>query len=327
MAERDLTPEESPPLRREGAGGASVGRLAAARARAREIPQRLNVARGRHPSLDTSYRLFERDRRLAASVLAGGIAFRLFLWLLPLALIIGGVLGFTSSEAAQDLADDLGLTAAAADAVGESVEDAGRGRWALLVIGLAGLIWTSSRTVLALRRVYALVWNVSPMKAKNPLVDALVFTGICVLLLSLAPAAGALRELAPGPGLAVTLLTVVAFFGIWLWVSTLLPHGDAPLRALVPGAVAVAVSFQLIHLFSAFYVAGKLERSSALYGGLGLAATFLFVLYIVGRVVVGSAMVNAELWKRRGPPLTHLGERGSRVKSRGAGSGTLGETR
>jgi uncharacterized BrkB/YihY/UPF0761 family membrane protein len=43
----------------------------------------------------------------------------------------------------------------------------------------------------------------------------------------------------------------------------------------------------------------KLERSSALYGGLGTAATFLFILYVVGRLVIASPMLNAELWRRR----------------------------
>jgi hypothetical protein len=47
-----------------------------------------------------------------------------------------------------------------------------------------------------------------------------------------------------------------------------------------------------------FYIAAKLERASALYGGLGMAATLLFVLYVVGRLVVSSALLNAELWRR-----------------------------
>ena len=53
---------------------------------------------------------------------------------------------------------------------------------------------------------------------------------------------------------------MAAFFGIWLWVSTLLPHADVPLRALVPGAILMAVGAQIVHLFTV-YVAVKLERS------------------------------------------------------------------
>jgi hypothetical protein len=82
------------------------------------VPARLTAARSRHASVDASFDLLERDRRLAASVLAGGIAFRLFLWLLPLALILGGALGFTSSGSSKEIAQEAGLTATAADGSG-----------------------------------------------------------------------------------------------------------------------------------------------------------------------------------------------------------------
>jgi uncharacterized BrkB/YihY/UPF0761 family membrane protein len=276
----------------------NAGRFESLRERARDVPVRLNEARSRHDSVDVSFHLVERDRGIAASVLAGGIAFRLFLWLLPVALILGGVLGFTSSSSAGEIARGAGLTAAAADAVGQAVEDAGRGRWALLLIGAGALLWTSSRSVLALRRVYALVWNVPPPRSGNPLKEALAFSGICSVLLLIPQGSAWLRELAGGPGIVIPFLAVGAFFGIWVLISDWLPHDDAPLRALMPGALLAAVGLQLLHLFAVFYVAAKLERASALYGGLGLAATFLFVLYIAGRLVISSAVVNAELWRR-----------------------------
>jgi uncharacterized BrkB/YihY/UPF0761 family membrane protein len=276
--------------------GREVGRVESVRLRAGEIQSRLVAARGRHTSVDASFHLIERDRRIAASVLAGGIAFRLFLWLLPLSLILGGALGFTSNG--EEIAHDAGLTAAAADAVGEAVDDAGEGRWALLVIGVGALLWTSTWSVVALRRVYALVWNVPPPRSRNPLIQALAFSGVCSILLLIPAGSAWLRDLLGRPGIIIPLLAVGAFFGVWLWVSDWLPHGDAPLRALVPGALLAAVGMQAIHLFTAFYVAVKLERASALYGGLGLAATFLFILYIVGRLIVASALVNEELWRR-----------------------------
>lgn len=286
------------PLDPRAGGRSAAGRLTSARARAREVPVRLTAARGRHASIDASFDLFERDRRMAASVLAGGIAYRLFFWLLPLALILGGVLGFSSGGSAEEIAGDAGLTGAAADTVADAAETAARGRWALLLIGTGGLLWTSTRSVLALRRVYALVWDLPPQRGGNPLKEALAFSGVVLVLLAIPTATARLREISPGSGLVVAVLAVVAFFGIWLLVSTWLPHGDVPLRALIPGAVLVAAAAQVIHLFILFYVGARLERASALYGGLGMAATFLFVLYVVGRLVVASAIVNAELWRR-----------------------------
>src|SRR5829696_4301224 len=127
----------------ESEGGKS--RFQSARAAAEKVPARLSAARSRHASVDASFELVDRDRRLAASVLAGGIAFRLFFWLLPVALILGGVLGFTSQGRAEALIDSFGLTASAAEAVGEAAQAAGRGRWVLLLVGVGALLWTSSR--------------------------------------------------------------------------------------------------------------------------------------------------------------------------------------
>ncbi|HEX2506319.1 MAG TPA: YhjD/YihY/BrkB family envelope integrity protein [Gaiellaceae bacterium] len=297
MADRKAVSSDPSPQPEQGQDDVPEGRRASLRARAREVPARLVEARGRHASVDTSFQIFERDQRIAASVLAGGIAYRLFFWSLPVALIAGGVLGFTSPGTAEEIAEDAGLTGAAVDAVGESAADANRARWALLLIGVSGLVWTSTRSVLALRRVYSLIWNVPPVRSKNPLTETLAFSGTCLLLLAVPAAADRLRDAYEGPGLAVTFLSMGAFFGIWLWVSLQLPHADAPPRALIPGAAVFALAAQAMHLFIAFYLADKLERSSALYGGLGLAATSLFFLYLVGRLVVSAAILNAELWR------------------------------
>ena len=41
---------------------------------------------------------------------------------------------------------------------------------------------------------------------------------------------------------------------------------------------------------------------SELYGALGAAASVLLWLYLIGRLVVGSAVLNATLWERNRSP-------------------------
>jgi uncharacterized BrkB/YihY/UPF0761 family membrane protein len=269
-----------------------------ARARARQLEAWVLENRPRHASIDASFQIAERDQRIAASVLAGGIAFRLFLWLLPLALILGGVIGFVP-RAAKDAAEEVGLTEAAVDSVATAAEQAESGRWVLLLVGAWLLLWTGYTSVRALRLVHALAWGMRPPRGGSPLKASLVFSGACLLLLAVPGIAAWLREASGGVGLATTLLSIAAFFAVWLWGSWQLPHRDAPWRALVPGAIFFAVGVQAMHLFIALYVAHKLERASALYGGLGLAATFLFVLYLGGRLIVASAILNSTLWERK----------------------------
>ena len=72
---------------------------------------------GRSSAVAVPFRAAERNRRVASSVLAGGIAYRIFLWLLPFGLILGGTLGFMDADSAEDAVDGGGLPAAVVNAI------------------------------------------------------------------------------------------------------------------------------------------------------------------------------------------------------------------
>jgi uncharacterized BrkB/YihY/UPF0761 family membrane protein len=276
------------------------------RARAQTLSGRIAQARRGRALVETSLGWFTRERALAASVLAGGIAYRLFFWLLPAALVVSGVFGFSSSETVEDLGQHAGLTATAANAVAQAVQDHGTGRWALLLIGAGGLLWTSSWSVVAFQRVFALIWHVPPPRASNPLGHALGFSAVLIMLLSIPLATAWLRSVSTISGAAAAIAALGAYFAIWLQVSRVLPHGDAPSRALVPGALLMALGLEVMHVVTVFYLAAKLDRASALYGGLGVAATFLFVLWLAGRLVISSTILNVELWCRNKPDAARI---------------------
>ena len=56
------------------------------------------------------------------------------------------------------------------------------------------------------------------------------------------------------------------------------------------------MGFTALHIFTVYYLGEKLARSSELYGTLGLAATVLFYLFLLGRGVVWAAELNAVVW-------------------------------
>ena len=66
----------------------------------------------RHLSVALGFRAAERNRRVAAAVLAGGFAYRLFFWLLACGLVAGGVLGFLGGESTEDALDTAGASRA-----------------------------------------------------------------------------------------------------------------------------------------------------------------------------------------------------------------------
>ena len=72
-----------------------------------------------HASVDVGFRTVERQRRVAAMVLAGGIAYRIFFWLLAVSVVVGGVLGLLDLNAVQSALEKHGLAGWTASAVAD----------------------------------------------------------------------------------------------------------------------------------------------------------------------------------------------------------------
>ncbi len=84
-----------------------------------------------------------------------------------------------------------------------------------------------------------------------------------------------------------------------LWVMDKLPHSSTSWRDLLPGAVLVALGTEAIHLVVVLYLVPKLGHSSELYGALGSATVILLWLYLLARLLVAAAFLNAALWDQR----------------------------
>jgi len=104
-------------LRSDAAVTGRARSLSARAVRTREhAGRRVEQLRTRNELVDAAFRAGDLDRRRAGSLLSGGIAFRLFLWLLPAALLVAGAIGLVqpSGSAQPDhVAHTLGLGASA----------------------------------------------------------------------------------------------------------------------------------------------------------------------------------------------------------------------
>src|SRR4051794_18893887 len=72
--------------------------------------QQVLDSRDRHRSLDVVLSATEDDLAIGGSLIAGALAFRLFLWSLPACLVLAGIAGFRAGSADQD-ARALGIPA------------------------------------------------------------------------------------------------------------------------------------------------------------------------------------------------------------------------
>ena len=249
----------------------------------------------RHVSLAVPFRAAERNRRVAASVLAGGIAYRLFLWLLPFGLIVGGALGLMDADSTEEAVAAGGVPAGVVDFVGDVARAAESDWWWLLAVGVPVLVWAGYTGAKALQLLHSLVWDEPPPRNK-PLKSSLAFTGVVCAFMAAAALTWWLRDEASLVGLLAATLATAPLAALWLWASLRLPHRDAPWRALLPGAILVAIGFQVLHGLIVEFLVPKLEKSTTLYGSLGAMTTLLFFMYFAGRLVVTSPILNSSLY-------------------------------
>lgn len=254
-----------------------------------------SVVRQRHMSVAVPFRAAARNRHVASSVLAGGIAYRIFLWMLPFGLIVGGALGFMDADGTEDAVETAGLPGAMVDAIGDAARAAGSDSWWLLAVGIPLLLYAGYTGAKAVQLIHALVWE-EPPRRSNPLTASLAFSGLISAFMATVALTWWFREEAGLMGVLAGTLTVVPLAALWLWASLGLPHRDASWRALLPGALVVALGFQVLHVLVGTFLVPKLEKSTSLLGGLGATTTLLFFMYIVGTLVVIAPVLNSSLY-------------------------------
>jgi len=198
-----------------------------------------------------------------------------------------------------DAADATGISEAVLLSVADSARLSTGTRWVVTLTAVFALVWAAIWAARAIRAVHFIAWHGGVERMGQPLQGALILIAAIVAVVLVISGAAAARDHLGTVGLLIAVAATFAFFGIWLWMEWMLPHGEAPLRALIPGAILVAVGIQAVHLTTALFIGAKVARASATYGSLGVAFTVLAWLYILSRIIVASAMLNAARWERR----------------------------
>ncbi len=247
----------------------------------------------RHMAVAVPIRAVERNRRVAASVLAGGFAYRIFLWLLPVGLILGGALGLSNADSTEDAVSKSGLPGAITNAVGDAARSTESDSWWLFAIGAPLLLWAGFTGAKAILLIHSLVWDEPPPRPKL-LRASLAFTGVMCAFMAAIALTWWVRD--DWPGYFAPVLTFAPLAAIWLWASLHLPHRDAPWTALIPGALVVAIGFQALHEAVGHLLVPKLEKATSLYGSLGATTTLLFFMYVLGLLVVAAPVLNSSLY-------------------------------
>jgi uncharacterized BrkB/YihY/UPF0761 family membrane protein len=274
-----------------------------------KVVDRIERARGqleaKRPNsrvIDAALGAFERDVAAGGGVLAGAVAFRVFLFMIPYVFLVVVIFGLGASAGDEDpgsLARDAGIGGLAGKAF-DSIGELSTGQRIVSFFVAAFALLLATRALLkVLRIVHALVWHTRAGKPPSMARAAGVLVLVVTLALAIIALIGELRAESFLLGLCATLLFLAIPCVVWLAVSWYMPHEpDIPWTALLPGAVFFAVGMEVLHLVTVYWIAGQLEHKTDTYGAIGFALALLLWAYLLGRLITSAAVINETLWSK-----------------------------
>ena len=273
--------------------------------RAQALQARARAARRDHASLDLCFGLFERDAVIGGGLLAGALAYRLFVFLLPTSLLLVSGLGLYAGavdKSPSTIAAEAGLHGLIASEVAATAD--GRHRALVFLLVLPAFAYATVVLYRAIAKVHAIAWHSSARGVRITPRGAGIFTVALLLQLAAVEIVGWIRRRDELGGLAALIAYLVLAGGAWLAVSLELPHGAVHWSRLLPGALMFGVGLLCINVFNVYVTTRLVENRAHTYGALGVAAALLFSLVLIGRLMVVSAELNASLDERRSQPET-----------------------
>jgi len=276
-----------------------AGRVARWAERARIIRVHADAARARHSSVDFGFVLVERDSSIGGGLLAGALAYRLFVLLLPTALLLVSALGLYSSSVDKspgEVARDAGLHGLIGSEVAQAAS--GRSRGVVFVLMIPAVLYALVTLYRAIAKVHALAWHGSARGIRVTVPGVATLGGALIVQLVAAETARWIRNGTTYGDLAALVVYVLLIAGAWLAVSLYLPHRNVRWTALLPGAGLFGVGLLCITVFNVYITTRLVEDRADTYGALGIATALLFSLVLVGRLIVVSAELNAALDER-----------------------------
>lgn len=300
MADPEIPDRREPPPLEIEVEPTVTGRLARWLERARILRTRIEAARARHSSLDVGFDMVERDAAIGGGLLAGALAYRLFVLLLPTALFLVSGLGLyagTVDKSPASVAKEAGLHGLIASEVASAAS--GRARAVVLLLMIPAVLYATVLLYRSIAKVHNIVWHGSGRGVHITRRGVVMFAGALILQFAAVETVGWIRRGDQFGGLAALLVYLVLVGGAWLVVSMQLPHGDAHWPALLPGALLFGTGLLFVNVFNVYVTTRLVEGRANTYGALGIAAALLFSLVLVGRLMIVSAELNAALDERR----------------------------
>ena len=256
--------------------------------------------------------------------LAAAIAYYVLFSFIPLVTLLLAVFGFLmrDPQSQQDAVDRLLQTlpfqaSQGQNLIFDSIRSISNQSGALSLIGIVGLIWSSSGMFGAIRHSLNVVWHAERQRGfvAQRLFDVVAMFGLGILLV--ASMTGTILNhqtqalgLQSGTVVSATLRTGLTVMGVVLpaaisFVGFLLLYGKVPnvrhrMRDVWPGALLATALFELGKHGFAYYVS-HFNRYQAVYGVLGGVMLFMLWTYLAAIILLIGAEFASEIEERRRP--------------------------
>ena len=252
------------------------------------------------PLVDVCVRLYYRDRDSAGTLVGSAIAFRLFLFFVPMLLFFTGLLGFFAEAISHEDLENANITGSFASQIETALSQPNSTRWVATLLGLFGMLWAGRSLTKALVAASCLAWQLPVRARASPKVMGAI-AGLIAGIALVATVVNRLRDNGVAVAGASFLVAGCLYVVAWLVVSMLLPRREnTDPSALLPGAVIFAATLAGMQFVSQVYLPSKFSHASQLYGAIGITVVTLGWFFILGRVMMFSLSVDAVIYERFG---------------------------
>jgi uncharacterized BrkB/YihY/UPF0761 family membrane protein len=252
--------------------------------------------------LDVAITYYERDREALASALGAAVALRLYLFLIPvLATVVGVAIMVLGKDQVDSMLTSASVTATMAKDISAAADSSWTAGLALALVGLWLVLWAGRSLTRVLAACAGRAWR---MEAKDSKASLSAMGALTAMMLIMFGCALLLNRLRGRHGIAADttswVFTVALFSAAWFVVTWFLPRRTPDPGALLPGAAFVGLTLTVVQWFMQFYLPSKLARTSEYAGQLGITVAALGYLFILGRLMASSFIVDAVIFERVG---------------------------
>src|SRR5262245_4405126 len=239
-------------------------------------------------------RCLRRFLAINGTTLALVVAAQAFTAFIPLLIVVASLNPANNSAGVGGrVVERFHLSGEAASAVHTLFARPPNSEGALTVLGVVLLVVSGLSLSRALQRAYEAAWGL-PRSARGTLNGVVALTILLTQIVLLALLAGLLRGVPAGSVATFVIRTGLTVL-VWLVLQHMLLGGRVSWSLLLPGAVLAAIGQQSLSLFSAVWMPHVIEQNAQRYGVIGVTFALLSWLTAVGILLVGAAVVSAEL--------------------------------